>query len=176
MARPAALVTACCSAMPDVVHPVRVGGRELRQPGRVQHRRGDRDHVRALGADRDQLVGRTPWSTAAAVPTARGALAAGRRGDLVQAVLVVLLGQRVAEALAGDHVHEHRAAEVARLAQRVLDRLLVVAVDRAEVLQAEVLEQHLRLQDVLEALLDAVQRLVQRRADQRRARDSVVLM
>jgi len=45
------------------------------------------------------------------------------------------------------------------------DRL---AVDRAQVLQPEVLEQHLRLEDVLEALLDPVQRLEQRRPDQRR--------
>ncbi len=92
------------------------------------------------------------------------------RGDLVQAVFLVLLGERVAEPLPGDHVHEHRAAEVACPAQRVLDHLLVVAVDGPEVLQAEVLEEHLRLQHVLDALLDPVQRLVQRRADQRRMR------
>ena len=40
-------------------------------------------------------------------------------------------------------------------------------VDRPDVLQAQVLEHHLRLQDVLDALLDAVQRPVQWRADQR---------
>ena len=52
----------------------------------------------------------------------------------------------------------------------MLDELLVVTVHRAEVLDAEVLEQHLRLEHVLEALLDAVQRLVQRRAEQWRVR------
>jgi hypothetical protein len=76
----------------------------------------------------------------------------------VQAVVLVLLGLRVAEPLPGDHVHQHRAAVVAGPAQRVLHHPLVVPVDGADVLDAQVLEQHLRLQDVLEALLDAVQR------------------
>ena len=100
----------------------------------------------------------------------RGLRGRGRGRHLVQAVLLVLLGQRVAEPLAGDDVHDHRGAEVAGVAQQLLDKLLVVAVDRAEVLDAQVLEQHLRLEHVLEALLDAVQRLVQRRAEQRRVR------
>ncbi len=93
----------------------------------------------------------------------------GGGGHLVQAVLLVVLGELVAEALPGDDVHQHRAAEVAGPAQRCLDRLLVVAVDRAEVLEAQVLEQHLRLQDVLEAFLHAVQGAVQRAADDGRA-------
>ena len=88
----------------------------------------------------------------------------------MQAVLVVGLRRRVAEPLAGDHVHDHRAAVPAGAAQRVLDQLLVVTVHRAQVLDAEVLEEHLRLQHVLEALLDPVQRLVQGRAEQRGAR------
>ena len=46
-----------------------------------------------------------------------------------------------------------------------------MAVDRAEVLQPEILEQTLRLNDVLQALLDAVQRVVQRCADERGARE-----
>ena len=91
------------------------------------------------------------------------------RGNLVQAVDLVLLGVRVAEPLLGDHVHEHRPAEVPGPPQRGLQQPLVVAVDGADVLQAQVLEHHLRLQDVLDALLDAVQRAVQRRADQRGA-------
>ena len=81
----------------------------------------------------------------------------------------------VAAALLGDDVHDDRAAEVLGLAQRPLDRRLVVAVDRADVLQAEVLEHALRRDDVLEALLDAVQRLVQRAADDRRARRATAL-
>jgi len=41
-------------------------------------------------------------------------------------------------------VHDHRATEVLGGGQRLLDRLQVVAVDRADVLQAEVLEEALR--------------------------------
>ena len=51
----------------------------------------------------------------------------------------------------------------------MLERDAVVAVDRADVLQPEVLEHALRREDVLEALLHAVQRLVDRGSDDRRA-------
>ena len=142
----------------------------------MQHGRGDGHDVGPPGADRGQLGREHVLGPAALGGLGRGLgglRGAGRglgggRADLVQAVLVVLLGQRVAEALAGDHVHQHRAAEVAGPAQRVLDGLLVVAVDGPEVLQAQVLEHHLRLEDVLDALLDPVQGLEQRRAEQRR--------
>ena len=69
----------------------------------------------------------------------------------------VLLGGVVAVALAGQRVHDHRAAEPLGLGQRLLDRMPVVAVDRADVLQAEVLEQALRREGVLHALLHGVQ-------------------
>ncbi len=168
MARPAALVMACCSAMPTSNTRSGKAARERPETGRVQHRRGQRDDIGAPGTDRRELVAEhlRPGPLGCASRAAR----AERRGHLVQAVLLVLLGQRVAEALLRDHVHEHRAAEPACPAQRVLHHLLVVAVDRADVLQAEVLEQDLRLQHVLDALLDAVQRVVDRRADQRGAR------
>ena len=58
----------------------------------------------------------------------------------VEAVRLVVLGRLVAVALAGDRVHDHRAAEGLGPAQRALQRLDVVPVDRADVLQAEVLE------------------------------------
>ena len=64
--------------------------------------------------------------------------------DGVELVGLVVAGRVVAAALLGEDVHEHRAAEARGLAQRGLDGLLVVAVDRAEVLQAEVLEHALR--------------------------------
>ena len=85
----------------------------------------------------------------------------------MQAVDLVLFGLRVAEALLGDHVQQHGAAEVPGALQRVLHQPLIMPVDGADVLQAQVLEHHLRLQNVLDALLDAVQRPVQGRADQR---------
>ena len=88
----------------------------------------------------------------------------------MEAVLLVLLRERVAEALAGDDVHEDRAAVLVGLAQGVLGHLLVVAVDRADVLDAEVFEEHLRLEEVLQALLRAVQRAEQRVAHDRGGR------
>ena len=94
-------------------------------------------------AERDQLLGEDvgPDPAARATP----APVSGSNGArLVQLVGLVALGRRVAEALAGDDVHDHRAAEAAGLAQRLLDGAAVVAVDRADVLQAEVLEHALR--------------------------------
>ncbi len=89
----------------------------------------------------------------------------------MQAVLVVLLSQGVTATLLRNHVHEHGAAEFPRAAERMLERLLVMAVDRAQVLQPEVFEHNLRLQDVLQALLDPVQGVEQRRPDQRSVRE-----
>ena len=59
----------------------------------------------------------------------------------------------------------HRPVEPLRLGQRVLHGGAVVAVDGADVLQAEVLEEALRRQGVLHALLHRVQRVVDGRAD-----------
>ena len=92
----------------------------------------------------------------------------------MQAVGLVVLGRLVAVALAGDRVHDHRAAEALGPAQRRLHRLDVVAVDRADVLDAEVLEHGLRRDRVLDALLDRVQHLVERRADQRGTAERVL--
>ena len=78
----------------------------------------------------------------------------------MEAVGLVVLGRCVPATLLGDGVHDHRAAEGLGPAQRVLQRLDVVAVDRPDVLEPEVLEQSLRGHDVLDALLDPVQRLV----------------
>ena len=72
-------------------------------------------------------------------------------------------GRLVAVALAGDRVHDHRAAEALARRSAASTAVDVVAVDRADVLQAEVLEHALRGDDVLEALLH-------RRAASRRSR------
>ncbi len=80
--------------------------------------------------------------------------------------LVALRGV-VPEALAGQRVHDHRPAELLGLAQRGLHRDPVVPVDGADVLQAQVLEEPLRGERVLEALLHRVQRVVRRCADAR---------
>ena len=81
--------------------------------------------------------------------------------------LVVLVGDRdvVALALGGDDVHEDGSAELAGLGERVLEGRTVVSVDRADVLEAEILEHALRGERVLDALLDGVQGVVRGRAD-----------
>ena len=128
------------------------------QPDRVQHRGGDRDEVLALAAERDHLVGEHVGPD-----PALGVLLAGlhvERSGRVELVGLVALGGVVAEALPGHHVHDHRAVEPLRLGERLLDGAAVVAVDRADVLQPEVLEEPLRRERVLHALLDRVQRVV----------------
>src|SRR2546429_434625 len=72
-----------------------------------------------------------------------------------------------AQPVAAPRVDAHRPAVPLRLAQRGLQRAEVVPVHRPDVLDAEVLEQRLRRDRVLDPLLDRVQRLVQRRPDQR---------
>ena len=78
----------------------------------------------------------------------------------MEVVLLVLFGGAEAAALLGDHVHQDRAAEPLGLLERVDKHVDVVAVDRAEVLQPEVAEQHLRGQHVLQSTLHAVQQVV----------------
>jgi hypothetical protein len=139
---------------------------ERGQPGRVQHRRGDRDDVRALGADAHHLLGEGIGPVGTRGRRGQPAVGVEDTGG-VPGVDLVGLGRRVAEALGRDGVHDHGAAEGPRPAQGGLHHLDVVPVDRAEVLQPEVLEHALRRQDVLEALLDRVQRVVQGRTDHR---------
>ena len=82
----------------------------------------------------------------------------------------------VAHALAGDDVHDHRGVEAAGIAQRHLHRMLVVSVDRPDVLQAEVGEHHLRGERILQARLDAVHALVAELADDRHAAHRVAAL
>ena len=72
----------------------------------------------------------------------------------------MLFGGAEAAALLGDRVHQDRAAEPLGLLERVNKHVDVVAVDRAEVLQPEVAEQHLRGKHVLQPNLHAVQQVV----------------
>ncbi len=148
----------------DVEGAVRVGLAEAQQPHRLQHRRGDRHDVLALGADGDHLLAQDAGpATGAGVHRLAGERV-GDRGDAVQAVGLVVDGRLVAEALDRDGVHDDRPAEALGPAQGGLHRRDVVPVDRPDVLHAEVLEEHLRLQEVLEAALEPVQRGVERGA------------
>src|SRR5450759_1495187 len=87
----------------------------------------------------------------------------------MEPVRLVLTGGRIAATLLGDHVDENRAAEGASLAKRPLGGRLIMAVNRAEVLQPKILEHALRCDDVLQTLLHPMQRLVHRRTHHRRA-------
>ena len=147
----------------DVERAVGELGLEVVQPDRMHHRRGDRDHVGPPVAEVHHLVGEHVGPD----PLTRVLDAAVdvERAGAVELVGLVQLGRVVAEALARDRVHDHRPVEALRLGQHLLHRRTVVAVDRADVLQAEVLEQALWREGVLEALLHGVQRVVRRGTD-----------
>ena len=143
--------------------PARVALRELVEPHHVHHRRGDRDHVRAALAELDHLVGEHVGPDEAARDLLAGLDVEGLRG--VELVGDMALGGGVAEALVGDGVHDDRPLEPLGLGQRLLHRGPVVAVDGADVLESEVLEEALRGQGVLHALLHRVQDVVRRGSD-----------
>ena len=74
----------------------------------------------------------------------------------MELIVLVVAGRLIAAPLLGQDVHEHRTLEVARPAQRRLQRINVVSVDWSDVLQAEILEHYLWSNDVLDPLLHAV--------------------
>ena len=149
----------------DVEGAVRVGLAESQQAHRLQHRGGDRDDVGALGADRDHLLGQHTGPAASAGVDRLARDGVGDRRDGVQAVGLIIDGRLVAVPLDGDRVHDDRTAEGLGPPQGRLHEGGVVAVDRPDVLQSEVLEQDLRLQEVLDPALEPVQRRVDRAAD-----------
>ena len=174
IASPAADVIACCSAMPT--SKKRSGNRcaERRQPGRTRHGGGDRHDVAALGAVVDQRLGRKPTSS----PGRARDVASPVSGSMTPHACIWSASSfsagAIAHALAGDDVHDHRRVEAAGVTQRALHGVLVVAVDGADVLQAEVGEHHLRRERVLDTGLDAVQRTGSRaRRDRRTPRSAL---
>ena len=64
----------------------------------------------------------------------------------MEALLLVLLGRRVALALRGEDVDDDRPVELGGVAQRLLEAADVVAVERAAVADAERLEEDRRLE------------------------------
>ena len=77
-------------------------------------------------------------------------------------------------ALLRDDVHEARPAHLAHGGERVDQRVDVVAVDRAEVAEAELLEQHARREEGLHALLPLPHDVSDRRAAGRCRRASPI--
>ena len=137
------------------------------------HGGGDGDDVVALLADADHLVAELVGPAAAGDLERKAGLGVDDP-DGVELVPFVVDRRVVAAPLLGEDVHEDRPTEGAGLAQRRLDRLLVVAVDRADVLEPEVLEEALRRDDVLDALLHPVERLVHRATDDGSAGEGVL--
>jgi hypothetical protein len=129
---------------------------ERRQPGRAEHRGGDRHHVRAAGPEATISSANTLVQPTRAARWAGRSPGRRRRGECICSASS-FSGRQVAVALAGDRVHDHRPAEVPGPAQRRLHRRDVVPVDRPEVLEAEVGEQLLRAQRVLDPGLQRVQ-------------------
>lgn len=150
----------------DVPHPVGETRRELPEAHRVQHGRRDRHDVLPLLPDRDDLVAehRGPGG-----PVGRRERLTGEgvhHTDGVEVILFMGQGGLVTAPLLRQAVDENRSVEALGAPQRRLHGPDVVSVDRADVLQPEVLEHALRREGVLEALLRAVQGLVDGVADQ----------
>jgi hypothetical protein len=150
----------------DVEDPLRVGLRKRGEPHRMQHGRGDRDHVGPGRRETDDLVGEAtgPAGGLGQLDTRHGI----ESTRPVQVVELVVFSRTVAESLAGHAMHDDRTTEPPGAAERDLDRGDVVAIDGPDVFQAEVFEQSLRREDVFQAALDSVQRIEQRFTDERR--------
>ena len=157
---------------PDVEHPLGVCLGEPLEAHRDQHRGGQRHQVPPPRRKRLQgvteLVGPGP-----ATHLQRQPGLGVDHPDGVELVGGVVARRVVALPLARDHVHDHRRTVALGLTQRDLHGLLVVPIDRPDILHPEVLEQPLRGEHVLQALLHAVQRAERGTPDDRRPADPV---
>ena len=150
MAMPAAAVTACCSAMPTSTK--RSGKRSWN---------GSRPVEPGMAAVMATTSGRSSASLMSAsvnacvydgLPLARSRAGGGvEHAAVVQALLVVVLGGRVAPALLGEHVHDDRPVVLGRVAQRLLEPAMSWPSNGAGVADAEGLEEHRRLEHLAHA-------------------------
>ncbi len=126
----------------DVEHAVGISFAEAVDAGALRHRRGDGDDLvvaRALG---DQRVGE--HACVARRIALRLGLGAGDDVEGGDAVVLVVggFGGRIAFALLGDDMHQHRPARhVAHVLEHRQQVVEIVAVDRPDVVEAELLEQ-----------------------------------
>ena len=152
----------------DVEEPVCESLAEGCQAGRPRHRGGDGHDVATFGRVGDQRIRehRRP-------PRRRGrGRQTGMRIDDAAGMHqfgLVVLGRRVPHPLAGHHVNDHRSVIAASVPQRVLHRVLIVAVDRADIFDTQIGEHHLRGNRILEAGFHAVHRVIAGLADHRHA-------
>ena len=142
VASPAAKVTPCCSAMPTSKQRSGKFLGEQVETGARRHRGGDGDDLVVLLRLLDQRVGVDLG--VGRRRRLRLRLRAGRDVELDDAVILVggFLGRLVALALLRDDVDQERpvlgVAHVVEHRQQVID---VVAVDRADIEEAELVEQ-----------------------------------
>ncbi len=143
---------------PDVEAAVGETILERQQAGRPWHRRGDGDEPGVgFGLLDDRLGERlgVPRGHRLGWPDERV-----EHGRVVEVLLVVVLGRRVAATLLGEDVHQDRPVlrQRDRVVQRVLHLLDVVTVERADVPHAQRLEERRRLQELADAGLERVHR------------------
>ncbi|CAB4833403.1 unannotated protein [freshwater metagenome] len=125
----------------DVVETIGEARLERQQSRRARHRGGDgHDTLVEFGFLDD------PLGEGLCVPGDYGGWRTNRRVEdrrVVQMLLVVVLGWRVAATLLGEDVHHDRtlSGELYGIAERLLELLDVVTVDRADVPHAERLEE-----------------------------------
>ena len=140
---PPANVTACCSAMPTSKHALgKFVGKQV-EAGARGHGRGDGDDLVVMLGFLDQRLGED-LGIARRVRHGLG-LGAGHHVELDDAVILVgrLLRRGIAMALAGD-AHEPAPGlrrAVAHIAQHRQQMVQIVAVDRPDIEEAQLLEQ-----------------------------------
>ncbi|MNS80830.1 hypothetical protein D3C72_1145270 [compost metagenome] len=162
----------------DVVVAVRETPLELDHAGAFAHCRGDADQALVGGGHVAQPVAEH-LRVGLARRLGRRADALGRV-ELARAVVQdrVGLGQLVALALLGHHMQELRAAAFERaladVLQRRHQRVQVMAVDRADVVEAEFLEQRRRHHHALGVFLEALGELQHRRRHRQHLFDALL--
>ena len=138
---------------PDVVEAIRETFRKGTKPGTAPHGGGDRDQPRlALGLF-DQGLSKDVGVIDSAAQGLGGQHVEST--DAVQVVDLVFLGRTVAATFGRDHVDYRRATEATDLAERALDVLDVVTVDRPGVFDAEIFEEGARRDQLFQTFLDA---------------------
>ena len=150
----------------DIEEAIREALGELEEAGRRRHRGGDRDDpLVGLGCLAERLA--EDVGPVDPLLERRTAVRVERRNP-VEFVNLVCNCRAVALALVGDHVHHHRPADPRRVAQRLLDGLEIVPVDRSTVFEPERLEERDRRDQLLERVLHAPGGLVRGVPDRRK--------
>ncbi len=143
---------------PDIEEAVRMHGTEVAEPGGPGHGSGDCDDlgtsVRLADERFCECLGPGTHGGSSRLPSARV-----DHADTMEAVGIVGLRRQVAATLLRQAVHDHRPGIPGGTLEGAFHQCDVVTVDGTDVLDAQVLEHPLGRDNVLDALLDTVQRL-----------------